>query len=108
VFIASTNLMDGLDRAALRRFDYKIRVDYLRPAQSQRMLERLLDDWTLPRLDEESAARLARMTRLTPGDFALVRRRHAIAPFTDARAVLDALRQEVEMKKDESRPIGFM
>jgi hypothetical protein len=93
--------------AALRRFDYKIRVDYLRPAQSQRMLERLLDDWMLPKPDEESAARLAHMTRLTPGDFALVRRRHAVVPFADARAVLDALHREAEMKKNEPRLIGF-
>ncbi|RYG99303.1 MAG: AAA family ATPase, partial [Alphaproteobacteria bacterium] len=29
IFIASTNLMDGLDTAALRRFDLKIRLGYL-------------------------------------------------------------------------------
>lgn len=29
VFIASTNLMDGLDQAALRRFDLKAKFDFL-------------------------------------------------------------------------------
>ena len=29
IFVASSNLMDNLDQAALRRFDFKIRMDYL-------------------------------------------------------------------------------
>src|SRR5690606_6356820 len=41
IFIASTNLMDSLDEAAMRRFDVKVRFDYLSKAQAQEMLERL-------------------------------------------------------------------
>src|SRR3546814_3026575 len=47
VFIASTNLMDSLDQAAMRRFDYKIRMDSLRPEQAPLLLERNLDSWRL-------------------------------------------------------------
>src|SRR5690606_38701722 len=38
LLIATTNLMDNLDQAALRRFDYKIQMDYLRPCQAAMML----------------------------------------------------------------------
>ena len=31
MFIASTNLMQGLDQATLRRFDLKVKFDFLRP-----------------------------------------------------------------------------
>ncbi|WP_347261153.1 ATP-binding protein [Rudaea sp.] len=108
VFVASTNLMDGLDPAALRRFDYKVRVDYLRSEQAWRLFERLLCDWNLA--GDRSACReqLARMAQLTPGDFAVVRRRHAIVPFANAVTVLDALRQEAGLRKGESRRIGFV
>src|SRR3546814_5728017 len=34
VFNASTNLMDSLDQAAMRRFDSKIQMDYLRHERS--------------------------------------------------------------------------
>ena len=34
IFIASTNMMHGLDQAALRRFDLKVRFDYLLPEQA--------------------------------------------------------------------------
>src|SRR3546814_20876435 len=33
IFVATTNLVGNFDAAALRRFDYKIRMDYLLPAQ---------------------------------------------------------------------------
>ncbi len=40
VFIASTNLMDGLDQAALRRFNLKVKFDFLRPEQACELLRR--------------------------------------------------------------------
>ena len=40
VFVATTNLLDGLDPASLRRFDLKARFDYLRPEQAAELLRR--------------------------------------------------------------------
>src|SRR5262249_49163191 len=37
IFIASTNLIDSLDEAAMRRFDARVRLDYLAPGQAARM-----------------------------------------------------------------------
>jgi len=39
LFICSTNLMDDLDQASLRRFAIKVEFDYLTPAQSCKMLQ---------------------------------------------------------------------
>ncbi|MDS4027716.1 MAG: AAA family ATPase [Candidatus Contendobacter sp.] len=33
IFIATTNLMESLDAASLRRFPWKIRFDFLKPGQ---------------------------------------------------------------------------
>ena len=41
IFIASTNLMNSLDAAAMRRFDACIRLGYLAPAQAWEMFARL-------------------------------------------------------------------
>jgi len=38
LFIASTNLMEELDPATMRRFDVKLRFDYLRSEQAREML----------------------------------------------------------------------
>lgn len=109
VFIASTNLMDGLDQAALRRFDYKIEMTYLRPDQSWQMLNRYLDDWQLPAADSEWCRReLSRMRVLTPGDFAVVARRHLLCPFKDSQSVLAALQSEISAKGSGNQRIGFL
>ena len=39
IFIASTNFLDNLDQASLRRFDLKIKFAYLLPPQSRGLLE---------------------------------------------------------------------
>lgn len=109
IFIASTNLMDGLDQAALRRFDYKIQVTYLRPEQSWQMLNRQIDDWKLPMTNADWCRReLANMTLLTPGDFAVVARRHALCPYQACQAVVAALRSEIRAKSPAGRRIGFI
>ena len=40
VFVASTNLMQGLDQAALRRFDLKVKFDFLKSQQAEELLRR--------------------------------------------------------------------
>jgi len=110
VFIAATNLMETLDAAALRRFDLKVRFDYLAPAQAARLFEQVLTEQgsTQP-LDDLTREHLSRLDRLTPGDFAAVIRRFAItaAPWTP-EALLAALRAEHQGKPGAvRRPIGF-
>jgi len=110
VFIAATNLMETLDAAALRRFDLKVRFDYLRPAQARSLFEQLLaENGVQARLDDLTCERLSRLDRLTPGDFATVIRRFAVtgAPWTPDN-LLAALRAEQQAKPGTvQRPIGF-
>src|SRR3546814_1477256 len=79
--------MDSLDQAAMRRFDYKIRMDYLRHEQAQLLLERNLDAWRLGPVRQQDSDRL-HARKLTPGDFAVVARRHRVQRFADATAVV--------------------
>ena len=108
VFIASTNLMDRLDAAALRRFDYKIRLDYLQPEQVWKMFTGCMTRLGIQIGDVEGSRRsLARLNRVTPGDFALLERRHRTNPFLRSSSVIDVLRTEVAHKEGTSRRIGF-
>ena len=43
-FIATTNLMDNLDKASLRRFDLKLEFDYLQPEQDDILLLNSIKD----------------------------------------------------------------
>jgi transitional endoplasmic reticulum ATPase len=109
IFIATTNLIDGLDPAAMRRFDYKIHVGYLRPEQAVTLLQRKLTEWGVPVPDGIAChQRVAGLSRLTPGDFAVVERRHKLLPYGDAMAVIDALGEELVLKAAGQKRIGFM
>jgi SpoVK/Ycf46/Vps4 family AAA+-type ATPase len=107
IFIASTNLMTSLDSAALRRFDLKIRFNYLKREQA----------WTLfvdarvqlgieDKQDLESS--IARLELLTAGDFANVIRQARLRPVRSSMVLLQRLRAECEMKPEGRRhTIGF-
>lgn len=110
LFVCSTNLMEDLDAAALRRFDLKIRLDYLRPEQAWRLFRDTLKSRGVSvREKARWLPRLARIGRLTPGDFATVLRRERLAaePLT-AMTLFEGLRRESDFKADrEGRGIGF-
>ncbi|MBL8335241.1 MAG: AAA family ATPase [Rhodoferax sp.] len=111
IFICTTNLLDRLDQAALRRFTFKIRFKPLARAQREAMFqaEALGGDgraW-LP----EMRARLALLEQLCPGDFAAVKRQAVILDAAlDPLEFLEQLEAEHRIKPEvrESRGIGFL
>ena len=108
VFIASTNLMGDIDPAALRRFDLKIRFDYLEPDQAALLPARQCAGLGLATPLPADLGRVRRLARLTPGDFAALARRHRFTPFTDAAGLVAALDQECALKHGRQAAIGFL
>lgn len=107
VFVASTNLVDGLDAAALRRFDLKVKFDYLAPDQAWRLFLRRCRELALPMVEETMKPRLDRLHGLTPGDFAATVRRHRFQPFKCVEGLLKALEQEMTLKGQKRSVLGF-
>lgn len=108
VFIASTNLMDGLDQAALRRFDLKVKFGYLRPAQAWDLFEVHCESLGLPAPDASACTSVGRLATLTPGDFAAVARQHRFRPVGSVSALITALEVECSLKKDSQKAVGFI
>ena len=112
IFIASTNLMDDLDEASLRRFDCKIAFNALNPDQAWRMFLSALaqNNLTLTRQETESLnKRLQRLHNLTPGDYNTALRKQRLFNTTpNPLQLLEALEKECAAKPDNQRPIGFM
>lgn len=109
VFIASTNLMENLDPAAIRRFDLKIRFDYLLPAQAFGLLENFCRSLGLAAPGTPHKAQLSGISNLTPGDFATVARQHGFSPIAGPGEFIDALLAEARLKKDgRIQSIGFL
>ena len=107
IFVASTNLMSGLDQAALRRFDRKVQFTYLLPAQSQALLRRYSTEMAFPAPTVEELAGVSRLQNLTPGDFAAVYRRHRFDPIDAVTQLIEALSGECAIKEGTKSTIGF-
>lgn len=111
IFIASTNLVDTLDAASLRRFDFKVKFDYLTRPQRRAMLARVATDLAAtPDRDERIRQALDRLEQLTPGDFANALRQQRVTgePATSARLV-ELLEAEATLKPEaRRRAIGFI
>jgi SpoVK/Ycf46/Vps4 family AAA+-type ATPase len=108
VFIASTNLMDGLDQASLRRFDLKAKLDFLKPDQAAGLLRRHCEQLELEAPGTEEEIALQRLHKLTPGDFAAVLRQRRFRPIASAWQMVEMLRAECALKEGgKSCSIGF-
>jgi AAA+ superfamily predicted ATPase len=108
VFIASTNLMDSLDAASMRRFDARIRLGYLAPQQAWEMFVGLAASMGLC-ADPGLRLRLDQLTVLTPGDFASVARQCRLAAPVDAADLVGRLRDLCSSKHEPvRRSIGFV
>ena len=108
VFIASTNLMDGLDQAALRRFDLKVKFGFLKSDQAVELLRRYCIKLELSAPQPEQLTKVMRMQQLTPGDFAAVIRQNRFRPITSATALIAALEAECAVKEGAKASIGFL
>lgn len=109
LLIVSTNLMDILDPAALRRFDLKLKFDYLSATQRQDFAKNQAKYLGLGELNEGDLHFIERLNLLTPGDFAAVARRHQFSPFEEPKSWLNALQEECKIKPqyNQTRRIGF-
>ena len=107
VFIASTNLKESLDQASLRRFDLKVKFDYLRREQSVTMFR---DSLTLLGLqpDPNAERRVGSLRNLTPGDVAAALRQAQLSGASTAMAFAEMLVGECVIKVGgPRRGIGF-
>jgi transitional endoplasmic reticulum ATPase len=100
---AATNHAQMIDKAALRRFDFKLTLDYL----NQQQVLKLYQD-VVGKVSKTEQQQLTEMKQLTAGDFAIVARRNRLSrkPLTHVQNI--QLLQEENNRKQQSKSIGFV
>jgi ATP-dependent 26S proteasome regulatory subunit len=100
-FACTTNHLDCIDPAALRRFTFKVKFDFLTPSQSADAYRRFFGC--------EPPAALRALDHLTPGDFAVVAKKlRLLSRMNGARPdIVRLLEQEVAAKNLRTVKIGF-
>lgn len=101
-FVCTTNLMDNIDKAALRRFSFKVKYDFLKPDQ---VITAFKDFFKQDVTRDE----IVDLVNLAPGDFVVVKNQADLLDITDKSGLLSRLRQEQQVKKchDHKVKIGF-
>ncbi|MCK5917202.1 MAG: ATP-binding protein [Cocleimonas sp.] len=112
LFFCTTNLMEVLDQASLRRFDLKVKFDYLKAAQAWVLFQQTLADaGSDPIKDEKTFKNKVRALQgITPGDFATALRQNRFSTKEmTAEYLLEALMREIKFKQYGAfKEIGFM
>ncbi|MFN4359783.1 MAG: ATP-binding protein [Hylemonella sp.] len=111
VFICTTNLMDRVDQAALRRFTFKIRFKPLSLEQRRAMFVAEALAGQVQQLRPELRRRLDQLDQLCLGDFAAVQRQAGILGVGfGPEEFLDQLEAEHRIKPEvrEQRGLGFL
>jgi transitional endoplasmic reticulum ATPase len=107
IFIASTNLMDQMDSASLRRFDAKVFFDFLKPTQALLLFRQSCKQIGLD-MDVEADKKILSLDILTPGDFAAVMRQSRLLRLSSAEEFAEKLEQECALKPQGKRnKMGF-
>jgi SpoVK/Ycf46/Vps4 family AAA+-type ATPase len=111
LFVCTTNLIEALDQASLRRFDAKIRFEPLTAPQRWALFEATLASLGSEIGGEDATLRegLGRLEGLTPGDFATVARRAGVFDErASAERLLGWLGEEQRAKAGGARRrVGF-
>lgn len=108
LFIASTNLMEKLDEAALRRFDLKVKFGFLVPKQAAELLVQYCLKFGICGPKEKEISRLSRLKNLTLGDFATIARQHRFRAIASSAKFVGELEAECALKDGAHAAIGFL
>lgn len=100
-FACTTNLMDRLDQASLRRFTFKIGFNPLNRTQNRLAFKKFFGS--------SAPGSINRLTNLTPGDFTVVHRKASIMGILDQpEELVEMLEAESSVKEKSGNKIGFV
>lgn len=108
ILVATTNRLHDLDQAALRRFDFKIEFQYLALPQRFQLLDNISVQLGLTVEHDAVQTRLTALDKLTVGDFAVIVRQSRFHPVQSVDELLVRLQQEMKLKGDTHRGMGFV
>ena len=99
-FACTTNFGERLDPATLRRFTFKIALDYLSPEQVMAAFRIYFGI--------EPPAEVAGLANLTPGDFSVVgRKAEVLGCLGEPKTLVEMLYEERKSKPRHGRKVGF-
>lgn len=111
ILICTTNRLEDLDDASIRRFNHKVGFDYLKPDGNVTFYRKFLVSLANAPLDRATEETLKGIDDLAPGDFKVVRDRYSFCSPKEVtpQSLVEALQQESRVKRRHNggKDIGF-
>lgn len=104
ILICNTNFVEKLDSAAIRRFNNKVRFDYLEDSGKVTLFKKFFKR----KLKAKEKKELLAISNLTPGDFKVVHQKNFFFEDIDTSKYLDDLRIESNYKSITIKKIGLV
>lgn len=110
IFVCTTNLLEKLDQASLRRFAFKVKFDFLTASQRWEMFKNELARLGgKPDSAGDFEQRVRGLEKLTPGDFSVAARQFDVMDIEVSPGELfQQLQEECKIKEGSSCKIGFV
>ena len=105
ILVRTTNRMKDLNDASIRRFNHKMKFDYLLTEGNVAFYKKLLFGLIDNLMGQKSRAVLKSISNLTPGDFKTVRDRFSFYPGEELshELLLEALEDENRIKNEHGK-----
>ena len=111
ILVCASNFMDRFDDASIRRFNIKIRFDWLKQEGVMSFFCRYFKEYfDTSALSEEQQRRLSALRMLAPGDFKTVQQKNGFLPketLTIERIISELEIEQKYKTSRKARPIGF-
>jgi transitional endoplasmic reticulum ATPase len=104
-FFAATNFSSRLDKAVMRRFDFKLHFKYLTSPQVLKLYNRRLGKLVL---NDKIHEQLSTLKLLTPGEFAILKRREKISTSKLSHTECLEILTTENNRKQKTKAIGFI
>ena len=108
IFIASTNMIDVMDKATARRFDAKIKFDYLTENQVSKFITSFCKAYDIKTKKANINQACKKLNVITPGDFALIARQNRFYPVKSLDNLIKCLEEEQDLKGENKMKMGFV
>ena len=109
LFIATTNLIDHLDQASLRRFDLKLEFKTLEPKQLEKIFISYALELNIPTPTNQELHDIKSLKNISPGDFATINRQSKFRKISTASEFIKRLKEEMRLKKlQDGTSMGFI
>ena len=95
ILMCATNFQNSMDLAVMRRFTYKVGLDYLKPEGNELFFDRILGPLLKDALTDEDRVRIREIKNLAPGDFKVVFQKYAYEGSVSTDDLIRALETEV-------------